>query len=119
MIQKREELSQFDTKTKAYLGSQIILKIEDFKKRKGKGQKIADFYHKGICFIDFLKAEKELNDILEKEKIKNDIQSRKAKHGTARKMSRTPVNSSGFSSHRGSKNEKPKNPIYLTKNLAR
>ena len=71
------------------LGSQINLKIEEFRKLKRKEKmqlnkktdvnSLEDIYYKGFVYAEFLKCEKEIKISEEKEKIKNEIQTRKAK----------------------------------------
>jgi len=88
LIRKREEVSQYDQKYRNTLASQICIKIEEYRRQirkvkiMQKGQKagpssaelIEDIYWKGLSYHDVCKAERELKEIKDKEKIKQDIQ---------------------------------------------
>mgnify|MGYP000880841648 CR=1 FL=1 len=96
------------------LGSQINLKIEDFRKQKRKEKMaqqkkvdlnfIEDVYYQGFVYVEFLKCEKEMKISEEKEKIRNDIQTRKAKL-TDRCNAPSAGYNSGFGTKRGRNND--------------
>ena len=72
LIRKREDVSQIDLGYKITLGSQIHLKIEEYRKnvRKSKESMVPDVFWKGISYSDLCKIEKELKDRQDKNKIK-------------------------------------------------
>ena len=52
----------------------------NYVQKKGASQNVIDdVYWKGICYIEKCKAEKEMKEFYEKDKIKNEIQQRKLK----------------------------------------
>ena len=65
---------------------------------------VEDVYYKGYVYVEFLKCEKEMKIAEEKEKIKNDIQTRKAKL-TDRCNAPPAGYNSGFGTKRGRNNE--------------
>jgi|TARA_B110001450_G_C17382656_1_gene384363 hypothetical protein len=70
------------------------LKIEEFRRQRRKdkilskntnpNKFIEDVYYKGFAYFDLCKAEKEWREMEEKQKIKSDIQNRRAKMTSAR-----------------------------------
>ena len=88
LIRKREEVSHYDQKYRNTLASQICIKIEEYRRqiRKAKimqksqkagpssAELIEDIYWKGLSYHDVCKIERELKEIKDKEKIKQDIQ---------------------------------------------
>lgn len=86
LMKRREEVSEYDPKYKEKLGRQVQMMVEEYRKqmRKNKHQTkrtlpIEDIFWKGIAVYDWVKADKELREIAEKQTIKSQIQDRKAK----------------------------------------
>lgn len=67
------------------------MKIEEFRRQRRKDKILSkntkcieDVYYKGFAYFDLCKAEKESREMEEKQKIKSDIQNRRAKMTSAR-----------------------------------